>query len=141
MKANTRAEDMKILVAVARAHSDALAALRAAAGKHSGPGLGLHAASKAVNLGTTAAVGLKCALRHGTALLNFILSIWLPGTDGEICHFPTKIEYIVSVRNPQKICACAIFSQTLVQLSAKKNFAKETTPKHPSDCASIGNVQ
>ena len=34
--------------------------------------LGLHAGPKAVSLRAMAAVRLKCALRHGTALLNFI---------------------------------------------------------------------
>jgi hypothetical protein len=130
-----------ILVAEASAHRDALAALGAAAREHGGPALGLHTAAEAVNLRTTAAVGLKCALRHGTALLNLNLSIWLSETDNGIHRFQTKIEYIASVRKPQNIYTKVIFSQTLVQLLPKKNFAKESTPKHPSVCASIGNVQ
>jgi hypothetical protein len=94
-----------------------------------------------VNLGTVTAVGLKCALRHGTALLNFILSIWLPGRYREKCHFPAKVEYILFASKPQKICLGTIFSQSLVQLARKKKFAEETTLKLSSVCASIGNVQ
>jgi hypothetical protein len=94
-----------------------------------------------MNLGTMAAVGLKCALRHGTALLNSILSIWLSGRHSENFHFQTKIEYISSAPKPQKICLGTIFSQSLVQLFSKKKNAEETTLELSSVCASIGNVQ
>jgi hypothetical protein len=50
-----------------------MAPLGAAAGQHGGSALGLHASAEAVNLRTATAIGLKCALRHGTALLNFLL--------------------------------------------------------------------
>jgi hypothetical protein len=93
-----------------------------------------------VDLRTVAAVGLKCALRHGTALLNFNLSIWLPGRHREKCHFQTKIEYISFVPQPQKICLSLNSSQALVQLPPAKIFSKETTLELPSGCASIGNV-
>jgi hypothetical protein len=57
------------LVAEASAYGNALAANSAAAAQHGSAGLGLHARAEAVCFHTVAAVGLKCALRHGNALL------------------------------------------------------------------------
>ncbi len=60
------------LVAVSGADGDALAPLGAAAREHCGATLGLHAATEAMGFGATAAVGLKCALRHLDAFLKFL---------------------------------------------------------------------
>jgi hypothetical protein len=61
--------------------------------------------------------------------------------DKEKCHIQTKTKYILSLPTPQKICSRTIFSQSLVQLAPKKNFAEETSQKFSFVCASIGNVQ
>ncbi len=66
---------LAMLVAETGAYGNALAAGRAAAAEHGGSALGLHAGSKAVGLHALAAVGLKCALRHGNALLNLPVEI------------------------------------------------------------------
>ena len=60
----------KELVAETCADGDTDTASCAAAGKNGGAALGLHASPESVHLYTTATVGLKCALRHRTALLN-----------------------------------------------------------------------
>ena len=57
-------ESKKKLVAVAGRDSNLVAALRTAAIEHSLSSLGGHADEKAVDLRTTAAVGLERALRH-----------------------------------------------------------------------------
>jgi hypothetical protein len=62
-----------LLVAVAGTHGDALAALGAATRKHGCSCLGLHPRQKAVCLRPMAAVRLKCALGHSTALLYLTL--------------------------------------------------------------------
>ena len=61
---------MQQLVAVACAHRHALAALGATARQDGGSALGLHAAAEAMGLRAAAAIRLKCALRHGSALLK-----------------------------------------------------------------------
>jgi len=65
------------LVAEASADGHAFAALCATAAEHGGAALGLHAGPKAVSLNALAAVGLKCALGHGNALLNSSVKILL----------------------------------------------------------------
>jgi len=55
------------LVAEASADGNAFAALGAAAVEYGGSAFGLHAGPKAVGRDPLAAVGLKCALRHGIA--------------------------------------------------------------------------
>jgi hypothetical protein len=57
------------LVAEARAYGHALAADGAATAENGLTALGLHARAKAVYFHTVAAIGLKCALGHGNALL------------------------------------------------------------------------
>jgi hypothetical protein len=47
-----------------------MAALGAAARQNGSSALSLHAAAKPVGLRAAAAIGLKCALRHGSALLK-----------------------------------------------------------------------
>jgi len=68
-KVEQRVRPCDKLVAESGADGNALAALGAAAAEHGGSALGLHAGPKAVGLDPLAAVGLKCALRHGNALL------------------------------------------------------------------------
>jgi hypothetical protein len=101
---------------MAGAHRDALAALGTAAGQHGGSALGLHAGAKAVDLRAVTAIRLKCALRHGTALLNFFLWKMLSGRHkNEKCHIQTKIKYIVSAPVRQNRRSTRAFSQGLVQ--------------------------
>jgi len=69
----------RLLVAVTGADSHALAALRAAAAEHGGAALGLHTGTEAVGLHAAVAVGLKCALGHGIALLILIKNLCLNG--------------------------------------------------------------
>jgi hypothetical protein len=57
------------LVAVSGADGNAMAALGPTTGQHGCAALGLHTDPEAVGLGPVTAVGLKCALRHGSALL------------------------------------------------------------------------
>ena len=57
------------LVAITRADRNAMAALGPTPGQYGGTALGLHTDPEAVGLGPVTAVGLKCALRHKTALL------------------------------------------------------------------------
>jgi len=57
------------LVAESSAHGHANAAYAAAAAEHGCAGLGLHARAEPVGLDTLTAIGLKCALGHGNALL------------------------------------------------------------------------
>jgi hypothetical protein len=59
----------KELVAEASADGHALAADGTATAENGSAALGLHARAKAVCLHTVAAIGLKCALGHGNALL------------------------------------------------------------------------
>ncbi len=59
----------KELVAEASAYSYALAADGAATAENGLTALGLHARTKSVCFHTVAAIGLKCALGHGNALL------------------------------------------------------------------------
>jgi hypothetical protein len=59
----------RVLVAVSGADGDALASLGAAARQHGLAALGLHALPESVHLGTAAAIGLECPLRHLTPLL------------------------------------------------------------------------
>jgi len=59
----------KKLVAEASADSDALAALGATSAEDGLAAFGLHACPKAVGRDSLAAVWLKCALRHWSALL------------------------------------------------------------------------
>jgi hypothetical protein len=103
------------LVAVTGAYGNALAALGPAARQHGRSALGLHAGAKAVNLRATAAIRLKCALRHGTALLNFFLWKMLPGRHRRKCHFQTKIEYTLFASQPQNTRVEPTFSQSVVQ--------------------------
>ena len=58
------------LVAISCAHRDALAALGAAARQNCSSAFSLHAAAKPMGLRAAAAIRLKCALRHGSALLK-----------------------------------------------------------------------
>ncbi len=64
------AKGEKKLVAVTGADRDALAALGAAARQYGLPSFALHAGPEAMRLGAVAAIRLKCALRHRSALLN-----------------------------------------------------------------------
>ena len=81
------------LVAEASTDGNALAANGTATAQHCCTGFGLHARPKSVRLHTVAAVGLKCALGHGNALLF----------PGENVAFDSISEYIVRrVRNPER---------------------------------------
>jgi hypothetical protein len=57
------------LVAEASADSDAFTPDGAAAAQHGSAALGLHARTESVSFHALAAIGLKCALGHGYALL------------------------------------------------------------------------
>ena len=57
------------LIAITRAHRDALASFGAPPRQHGLAALGLHPLAKAVHLGTPAAVRLECPLRHLTPIL------------------------------------------------------------------------
>jgi hypothetical protein len=57
------------LVAEARANSNAFTSDGATTVENGSAGLGLHTRAEAVSLHTVAAIGLKCALGHGIALL------------------------------------------------------------------------
>jgi len=65
------------LVAMARADGNAMTALCAAAGQDGCTAFGLHAGAETVRLRAAAAIGLKCALRHGSALLKISMEIAL----------------------------------------------------------------
>jgi hypothetical protein len=81
------------LVAEAGAHCNALAADGTAAAQHGSAGLGLHARPEPVRFHTVAAVGLKCALGHGNALLFPLKNL----------RFDSTSEYIASwARNPAR---------------------------------------
>jgi len=67
------------LVAESRADGDALAAGRAAAAQHGCAALGLHTRTKAVSLDAAAAIRLKCALGHESALLFPLENLRLDG--------------------------------------------------------------
>ena len=67
------------LVAVTGADRYAFAACCAAAAEHGGAALGLHAGAKSVFLLAAVAVGLKCALGHGDALLILFKNLRLDG--------------------------------------------------------------
>src|SRR5271156_5405578 len=98
-----------------------MAALGATARQHCCPTLGLHTGAKAVNFRATAAVRLKRALRHGTALLNFSLenADRQTQTQNATSGQSSSISY---PRRSRKIPACGplfhnltTFSQSLVQ--------------------------
>jgi hypothetical protein len=72
------------LVAVARADSNAMAALGTAARQNGSSALSLHAAAKSVGLRAAAAIGLKCALRHGSALLKNLFNKLAAAVDKKI---------------------------------------------------------
>jgi hypothetical protein len=76
-----------------------------------------------VNLRAAAAVGLKCALRHETALLILSFEDGCPAGAEKIFYLQAKIEYNLSASKPQRTCFGTSFSQTLVQLGAKKKIA------------------
>ncbi len=57
------------LVAVSSAYGNALAALGTTARQYSSPGFGLHPRKESVRFCAVAAVRLKCALWHDSALL------------------------------------------------------------------------
>jgi hypothetical protein len=57
------------LVAISGADGDALASLGATARQNRLAALGFHALPESVHLGTAAAIGLECPLRHLTSLL------------------------------------------------------------------------
>src|SRR5260370_4912525 len=83
------------VVAEAGADGNTAATLRAAAAEHGGSALGLHAGPKAVGLDALAAVGLKCALGHGSALLNPFV---------EICALTASFKYTAdSLWNPVSV--------------------------------------
>ena|ERR1039457_1088254 len=70
---------MQKLIAETSADGNAATALGATTAEHSGSALSLHAGSEAVSLDPLAAVGLKCALGHGSALLNLCGNLCLNG--------------------------------------------------------------
>jgi hypothetical protein len=69
----------KGLVAEAGAYGNALAADGTATAENGCAALGLHARAKAVCFHTVAAIGLKCALGHGNALLFASKNLRLDG--------------------------------------------------------------
>ena len=102
-----------MLVAETSADGNPLAAGRAATAEHGGSALGLHAGPKAVGLDALAAVGLKCALGHGNALLESLV---------EICALTASPKYTAGAllklvfssdsfkRGIEKICSFEHFS-------------------------------
>jgi hypothetical protein len=89
-------------------------------------------------LGTAAAVRLKCALRHGTAILNSFVEI-LPARCVENHLHGAKHKYIPYLQKPQKTHSRPTFSQRMVQLSRYHKIPEETTFAQPLDRASIGS--
>ena len=75
-----------ILVAISCAHRDALAASGASARKHGCSCICFHPLAEAVRLSTMAAVWLKCALRHETALL-IVFGNYCPEANSSIYRF------------------------------------------------------
>jgi len=69
----------KRLVAESRADGNALAADRTAAAQHGSAALGFHTRTKAVSLDAAAAIRLKCALGHKSALLFPLENLRLDG--------------------------------------------------------------
>ena len=79
------------------ADRNALAAHGAAAAKHGGTGLGLHALPKAVRFHAAAAVRLKCAFGHRDPLLYFQKNLRKKSA------YQQQLEYIVGgVENPAR---------------------------------------
>jgi hypothetical protein len=81
---NRRQNGRRGLVAEACADGYALAANGAAAAENGCAGLGLHARAETVCLHALAAIGLKCALGHGYALLfpsSICVNLHLDGKD------------------------------------------------------------
>jgi hypothetical protein len=96
------------LVAEAGTDCDASASLRTAAAEHGGSALGLHAGPKAVRLNPLAAVGLKCALGHGNALLVRLRSFeWYV----EFCALTASLKYSADkLSNPVLSVNCPIWN-------------------------------
>jgi hypothetical protein len=102
------------LVAEAGADCNTLAANGAAAAQHGCAGLGLHARPEAVCLHTVAAVGLKCALGHGNALLFPLKNL----------RFDSIFEYIATcARNPARGSRSLRGQRWSVQLHRTHEFA------------------
>src|SRR5215813_6707180 len=70
LRAREGCNEQRSLVAVSCTHRNALAALGTTARKNCSSALRFHAATKPVGLRAAAAIRLKCALRHGSALLK-----------------------------------------------------------------------
>jgi hypothetical protein len=140
--AKNQRQSGKELVAISSADGDAMATLGAAAGQNSSPALGLHTHPETMGLGTVAAVGLKCALRHGSALLYLLF--WgdfavLVGID--FLRYLRDFQYSRSANLPQKTPTYLRFSQLVVQLPEKRFFSLKDTLRAPPNRASIGFVQ
>jgi len=119
-----------------------MAALGAAAGEYGRSALGLHAYTESVGLGTVTAVRLKCALRHGSALLYLLFRgdfSMLVGID--FVRYLRDLQYS-RLQSPRQSAAHDLqFSLGVVQLSSKRNFSLKDTLRGPLNRASIGFVQ
>src|SRR5580698_6974420 len=102
-----------VLVAETGADGNPLAAGRAATAEHGGSALGLHAGPKAVGLDALAAVGLKCALGHGNALLLLLVEIyaWTASLEYTADSLWNLVQRPNQSRNSsQKFCSILLFS-------------------------------
>jgi hypothetical protein len=119
-----------------------MAAFGPATGQHGGAALGLHTDPEAVGLGPVTAVGLKCALRHGSALLCLLFLGWfLLLFDFDFLRCLRDLQYTRLPILSQKVRPPFQFSLLLVQLRAKRNFSIKDTLRALLNRASIGFVQ
>ena len=108
------AKEWEDLVAEPSADGNALAADGTAAAQHGSAGLGLHARPESVHFYTAVAVGLKCALRHGNALLFPLKNL----------RFDSEFKYNrMWARNPARTVRCRRIKRTAL-FSAPANKGK-----------------
>ena len=120
-------------------HRDPLAPLGAAARQNCSSALGLHAAAKPVGLRAAAAIRLKCALRHGTALLNFIF--WKNAARQTLEKNATSGQRLI-ISHPAKAAKYVPRDDFFTIHGASyylRKKCRETTVARPCICASIGN--
>src|SRR5262249_52235478 len=140
LRAREGCNEQRSLVAVSCTHRNALAALGTTARKNCSSALRFHAAAKPVGLRAAAAIRLKCALRHGSALLkNFF--------DENGCRLQSRkilgaaiSEYISSHGYPQNTRSMSTFSQAVVQLETRYTNCIESKVPMSRKCATIGSV-
>jgi hypothetical protein len=89
-----------------------------------------------VNLRAATAIGLKCALWHGTALLKFLWKM-MSGRHLKM-PLPNKESLYLMGRMRPRMGSRTAFSQRLVQLITFGKIPCETLSSESADCASIG---